>query len=653
MKLSIPLADFSTLTKGQLARYYRAGLETLRDVVFNVPNRYENYQKISLIRDLKHNELAQVQARVLSAKMINGKRSFFRVEIGDEFANHCSVVLFNFIPEKLREFRIGREGIFYGKPTWSAYGFSFAHPKIIWLDEEQSPANIQPIYGAKFNYKTWTQLVDEALEFLDDDSPLNGLPSFKQALHDLHRPRSMEAISTARQRLAFEELLAQQIGLNLMRAERNALKTHALTEPLQILSPLQDLLPFPLTEAQKRAIAEIVQDLQQPRPMHRLLQGDVGSGKTLVAFFACIFTALHEKQAVLLAPTEILAEQHFSNFQKFFKDLDINAVLLTRREKKSLAAIADGSAKIVIGTHAVFQEKVQYHDLALAVVDEQHRFGVMQRAKLQQKGQLMPHQLTMTATPIPRTLAMAQYGDIHFSSLNERPKGRQEIITTLLHETKRAHLIERVGAKCREGAQAYWVCPAIDESEHFEDVIQTADMLQKALPDVKISLVHGKQNADERQELMRDFVAGKTQILVATTVIEVGVDVPNASLMVIENAERFGLAQLHQLRGRVGRGSVQSHCVLLFSDNLSNIARARLNILKETTDGFFIAEEDLRLRGAGEILGERQAGVNLYAFVDWAQDLDLLKQAQEFADPEDSLQREIFQRWQFDEEINN
>jgi len=432
--------------------------------------------------------------------------------------------------------------------------------------------------------------------------------------------------------------LSLRASADAMRSERS----WRLQEPRDELARFRAALPFALTRAQQRAFAEILEDLGRETPMNRLLQGDVGSGKTVVAALAALVAAAAGKQTAVMAPTELLAEQHAASFGRWLGTLDIRVATLlgsqsARERAASLEAIAEGRAAVAIGTHALFQEGVTFDRLALVIVDEQHRFGVQQRLKLKQKGERearTPHQLIMTATPIPRTLAMTAYADLDCSVIDELPPGRQPVLTSVLPESRRVELVERVAAHCAAGRQAYWVCPLIDESEAVESSAASAlvEELRAALPTARIGLIHGRMRAPDKEATMRAFKAAELDLLVATTVIEVGVDVPNASLMIVENAERMGLAQLHQLRGRVGRGTAASHCVLLYKPPLSPLARERLGVLRETTDGFAVAQKDLELRGPGEVLGTRQTGVLQLRVADLVRDADLLPRVIEISD---------------------
>jgi ATP-dependent DNA helicase RecG len=471
------------------------------------------------------------------------------------------------------------------------------------------------------------------------------LPPLDVALRYVHRPppdanvaELEEGRHPAQRRLAFEELLAHQLSLRLLRQETDKDAAWPLPRRKDLAERCRANLPFRLTGAQSRVWAEIEQDLRRPHPMMRLVQGDVGSGKTVVAALAAVRAVEHDAQAAVMAPTELLAEQHARNFSTWLEPLGIRVALLTGRQAGKVRAaletdLASGSIQVAVGTHALFQEGIAFQRLVLAIVDEQHRFGVHQRLQLREKGQhegRFPHQLVMTATPIPRTLAMTAYADLDVSIIDELPPGRTPIKTVVLPDTRRSDIVERIDTACRSGRQAYWVCPLIDESDlvRYEAAEKTAAQLAAALPDVRIGLIHGRMAGKQKDAVMAAFKQGKLDLLVATTVIEVGVDVPNASLMVIENAERMGLAQLHQLRGRVGRGSVESTCVLLYQGPLSPIARERLAVLRETNDGFEVARRDLELRGPGELLGTRQTGLMQLRVADLIRDADLLPDVQ-------------------------
>jgi ATP-dependent DNA helicase RecG len=520
---------------------------------------------------------------------------------------------------------------------------------------------LDPVYPAVegIGPASMRKLIAQALDRLPDEASLEllpaemlqglQLPSLRQAVLGMHRPSrdaDVAALATgahpAQRRLALEELLAHNLSL---RRQRIALQRHhapALAGEGRLAWQLRDALPFSLTDAQQRVFAQIRHDLAQASPMMRLVQGDVGSGKTVVAAMAAMLAVEAGKQAALAAPTELLAEQHLANLRQWLQPLGIRVAWLAgkvtgKARAEAMAEVASGAAQVVVGTHALMQEAVVFHDLALAIVDEQHRFGVHQRLALRDKGasgKSVPHQLIMTATPIPRTLAMAAYADLDVSAIDELPPGRTPVQTIALSGERRPELVERIRAACAEGRQAYWVCTLIDDSD--EVVAQAAqgtyEALLAQLPELRVGLVHGRMKQAEKQSTMRAFKSGDIDLLVATTVIEVGVDVPNASLMIVENAERLGLAQLHQLRGRVGRGAAASNCVLLYQSPLSQMAKQRLATMRETNDGFVIAEKDLELRGPGELLGTRQTGLAAFRVADLARDAGMLPLVRELAD---------------------
>jgi ATP-dependent DNA helicase RecG len=519
----------------------------------------------------------------------------------------------------------------FGEIRMGASGMEIYHPeyKTVTVNEPLPEANLTAIYPTTegLTQVRLRQLMSEALAYASPQSLPELMPNYANsrlnllaALHIVHHPPSdtnrellLAGIHPAQQRLAFEELTAHQISLAQRRQHIQAVPAPAFSADSPVAKQLLAKLPFKLTNAQQRVWGEIANDLTRNKPMLRLIQGDVGSGKTIVAALAACHAVASDWQVGLMAPTEILAEQHFASFSAWFNDLGLPVAWLSGKQgvkerKASLAKIVSGEAKIVVGTHALFQESVEFARLGLVIIDEQHRFGVDQRLALRQKGEQLgfcPHQLIMTATPIPRTLAMSAYGDLDTSVIDELPPNRTPVTTVALPNARRAEVIERVRANCLQGKQAYWVCTLIEESEQLEAQAAEAiyEELQKELPELKLGLVHGKLKANDKQAVMKEFKLGHLDLLIATTVIEVGVDVPNASLMIIENAERLGLAQLHQLRGRVGRGSAVSYCVLMYQSPLSHMGQERLAIMRATTDGFVIAEKDLEIRGPGEVLG--------------------------------------------------
>jgi ATP-dependent DNA helicase RecG len=568
-----------------------------------------------------------------------------------------SLRFFNFYPSQQKQLAPGRRVRLFGDINPGFFGAEMLHPRVRPAgDDTPLPDRLTPVYPttAGLSQASLRRAIEEALQrvSLDDSLPValrsrHALVPFADAVHALHHPRPGESLRDLDERLApawrrikFDELLAQQISLKRAHDARRSRDAPVLATEGELLARFTGLLPFALTGAQRRAWAEIRADLAQHWPMQRLLQGDVGSGKTVVAALACLQAVESGYQAAFMAPTEILAEQHYRKLVAWCEPLGIRVAWLSgslkARDKRAMKAlIASGEAPVVVGTHALIEDAVSFDRLGLAVVDEQHRFGVRQRLALRAKaGGASPHQLMMSATPIPRTLAMSYYADLDVSVIDELPPGRTPVLTKLISATRRDQVVERVRDACAGGAQAYWVCPLIEESEtlQLQTAIDTHTQLVAACEGLTVGLVHGRMKPDEKAAVMSAFVAGEVHLLVATTVIEVGVDVPNASLMVIEHAERFGLSQLHQLRGRVGRGAAESACVLLYEGPLSQTARERLRVIHAYTDGFLIAAEDLKLRGPGEFIGARQSGQPLLRFADLVLDEALVELAREAAD---------------------
>lgn len=632
------------------------GLLSLQDLWLHLPLRYEDRTRIVAIRDLRPGATAQVEGRVSAVERGFRYRPSLRVAIDDDSRATLTLRFFHFNRSQAAQFAPGRRVRCYGDARPGAHGLEMVHPSYRFLGENDDGAlrdSLDPVYPAVegIGPQSLARIIAEALRRLPPAESLEllpaslresmGLPSLREALLLAHRPPPeadvalfTNGLHPALQRLALEELLAHHLSL---RRQRIALRAHGAM-PLrgggELVRSLRRQLPYSLTGAQERVFAEVSGDLRQNEPMLRLVQGDVGSGKTVVAALAALAAVDAGKQVALMAPTELLAEQHLANFRAWLEPLGVRVVWLAGKVSGKaravvLADIASGAAQVVIGTHALMQEGVAFKDLALAIVDEQHRFGVHQRLALREKGLadgFAPHQLVMTATPIPRTLAMTAYADLDYSLIDELPPGRTPVATAVVSNARRDEVVERVRAACAEGRQAYWVCTLIEESETLE--AQAAEAiaaeLAERLPALRVGLVHGRIPGRQRLEIMNAFKAGQIELLVATTVIEVGVDVPRASLMIIENAERLGLAQLHQLRGRVGRGRDASHCVLLYQAPLSLAGRARLDAMRETCDGFVLAERDLELRGPGELLGTRQTGLMGLRFADHGRDGALL-----------------------------
>jgi ATP-dependent DNA helicase RecG len=632
----------------------KVGLETLQDVLFHLPLRYQDRTRIVPIGALRPGQDAVVEGIVAGADVVMGRRSSLLVRLQDG-SGTLSLRFYHFSQAQKEGLKRGTQVRCYGEVRPGSSGLEIYHPEYRALSGNEQIAveqTLTPIYPTTegLTQQRLRQLSEQALARLGPHSLPDWLPReladdyqlspLDQAIRYLHRPppdADLEELAEGRHwaqhRLAFEELLTHQLSLQRLRESVRAQQAPAL--PLAKTLPQQYLanLGFTPTGAQQRVGAEIAYDLSQSEPMLRLVQGDVGAGKTVVAAFAALQALEAGYQVALMAPTEILAEQHFINFSKWLAPLGLDVAWLAGKLKgkaraSALEQIAAG-APMVVGTHALFQDEVRFAKLALVIIDEQHRFGVQQRLALRQKGiggRMCPHQLIMTATPIPRTLAMSAYADLDTSILDELPPGRTPVNTLVIADSRRLEVVERVRLACNEGRQAYWVCTLIEESEELtcQAAETTFTDLAAALGGLNVGLIHGRMKPAEKAAVMDQFKQGQLQLLVATTVIEVGVDVPNASLMIIENPERLGLAQLHQLRGRVGRGSAASHCLLLYHPPLSQLGRERLAIMRETCDGFVIAEKDLELRGPGEMLGTRQTGLLQFKVADLMRDADLL-----------------------------
>lgn len=632
----------------------KVGLETLQDVLFHLPLRYQDRTRIVPIGALRPGQDAVVEGIVAGADVVMGRRRSLLVRLQDG-SGTLSLRFYHFSQAQKEGLKRGTQIRCYGEVRPGSSGLEIYHPEYRALSGNEPIAveqTLTPIYPTTegLTQQRLRQLSEQALARLGPHSLPDWLPReladdyqlspLDQAIRYLHRPppdADLEELAEGRHwaqhRLAFEELLTHQLSLQRLRESVRAQQAPAL--PIARSLPQQYLanLGFTPTGAQQRVGAEIAYDLSQSEPMLRLVQGDVGAGKTVVAAFAALQALEAGYQVALMAPTEILAEQHFLNFSKWLAPLGLDVAWLAGKLKgkaraSALEQIASG-VPMVVGTHALFQEEVQFQKLALVIIDEQHRFGVQQRLALRQKGvggRMCPHQLIMTATPIPRTLAMSAYADLDTSILDELPPGRTPVNTLVIADSRRLEVVERVRLACNEGRQAYWVCTLIEESEELtcQAAETTFEDLSAALGGLNVGLIHGRMKPAEKAAVMDQLKQGQLQLLVATTVIEVGVDVPNASLMIIENPERLGLAQLHQLRGRVGRGSAASHCVLLYHAPLSQLGRQRLAIMRETCDGFVIAEKDLELRGPGEMLGTRQTGLLQFKVADLMRDADLL-----------------------------
>ncbi len=681
MSAAVPAKTQSPAQKALL----KLGLARDIDLALHLPLRYEDETRLSRLADARDGEVVQIEAWVISSEISLAPRRQLKVKV-DDGSDTCVLRFLNFYPSHQKTLTEGAVVRVRGELRGGFLGREMVHPSFK-LAGGELPQSLTPVYStvAQLPQAYLRKAVQSGLARADvsDTLPPGASPlvrgdfwRLKDALQFLHHPSAQVSLATLEDRshpawirLKAEELLAQQLSQLQSRRERDAMRAPALVPPVDaphggLRAQLMARLPFALTGAQQRVDAEIAGDLQKIWPMHRLLQGDVGSGKTVVAALAAVRCMDAGWQCALMAPTEILAEQHFRKLVDWLEPLGLQTAWLTGSQKaaerrKALAAIESGAAGLVVGTHAVIQDKVQFKNLALAIIDEQHRFGVAQRLALRSKmtGDTAqePHLLMMSATPIPRTLAMSYYADLDVSTIDELPPGRTPIVTKVVSDSRRDEVVERIRSQLDEGRQVYWVCPLIEESEALDlrNATETHEALSAALPGTEVALLHSRIPQAEKKAVMERFNAGQTGVLVSTTVIEVGVDVPNASLMVIEHAERFGLSQLHQLRGRVGRGAAASACVLLYSTGdaprLGETARARLKAMAQTQDGFEIARRDLDIRGPGEFLGARQSGAPLLRFADLATDTELLAWARDLAplmlDRHPGLAQRHIQRW--------
>ncbi len=676
---AIPLSSLAGVGASQSSKLAKIGLYTLQDLLLHLPLRYEDRTQLCTIDQLLPGIHTTVEGEVLNCNISFSGRRMMTCQISDG-TGILTLRFFNFNAAMKNSLSTGRRVLAYGEAKRGKYGAEMNHPEYRIQGDLSTPElqeTLTPVYPTTEGIRqaTLRKLTDQALEVLQTCAITEllpaelsqGLMSLPEALHILHRPPPDVQLSEldsgkhpAQRRLILEELLAHNLSMLALRAGAQRYHALSLNKNDALKNNFLAALPFKPTAAQNRVVAEIEHDMTLDIPMMRLVQGDVGSGKTLVAALAALRAIAHGNQVALMAPTELLAEQHVTNFRHWFAPLGIEVGWLAGKQKGKARlaqqeAIASGLVTMVVGTHAIFQEQVQFARLALVIIDEQHRFGVHQRLALWEKGQAQgfhPHQLIMTATPIPRTLAMTAYADLDTSVIDELPPGRTPVTTVAIADTRRNEIIERVRHACLdEGRQAYWVCTLIEESELLE--AQAAEVtweeLKNQLTELNIGLVHGRMKPQEKQAVMLAFKQGELQLLVATTVIEVGVDVPNASLMIIENPERLGLAQLHQLRGRVGRGAIASHCVLLYKSPLSKTAQRRLQVLRNSNDGFFIAQQDLEIRGPGELLGTRQTGTAEFKVADLLRDQAMIPEVQRLARhiheryPEQALA--LIERW--------
>lgn len=649
----------------------KLGLHNIQDVLFNLPYRYEDRSRIVPIGALRQGQSALIEGVINYADTgftRSGKRRRMLLLHLSDGTGNIILRFFYFNKQQQQNLQAGTRIRCFGDVRFGASSLEIVHPEYTVIADETTAeveACLTPVYHTTdgISQVLLRRLSDQCLALLNQDLLADYLPpalrentqgySLSEAIRYVHRPpvnadlnQLLEGAHPAQARLVFEELLAHHLSLQTLRVKARQHPAAKLQTENHLLYQFIKLLPFELTRAQQKVNQDILQDLESGVPMMRLVQGDVGSGKTVVAALACLKAIEAGQQAAIMAPTEILAEQHYQNFQNWFAPLDIKVVWLSGQLKGSkrqqvLQQLACGDAQIAVGTHALFQDEVEFKSLALAVTDEQHRFGVQQRMALARKARpigrqgehYLAHQLIMTATPIPRSLAMTAYADLDYSVIDELPPGRKPVSTVVIPQERRDEILQRIEKSCAQGRQAYWVCTLVEESESLQcqAAENTAEMLQQMLQAVSVGLVHGRMKSNEKDAIMQRFKRGEIQLLVATTVIEVGVDVPNASLMIIENAERLGLSQLHQLRGRVGRGDEASHCVLMFKSPLSENGKQRLAIMRQTNSGFEIAQKDLQLRGPGEVLGTRQTGLVQMKIADIVRDEYLLDEVKQVA----------------------
>ncbi len=662
----------------------RLGLITQRDLLFHLPLRYEDRTQITAVGALQAGQRSLVQAEVLYTAVNFRRRGPSRKVLVAKLADDSGVFTLRLFYFNARQQQMLEKGNWlrcFGEARIAQGEMEMIHPELEVIDIDQPKAlqqNLTPVYPTTegLHQMAIGKIIHQAIDNLQANNieetlpqgwlATQNFPDFKTAMLNLHCPVNRddtrliaERRHPAQNRFIVEELSAHRLALLERRIEIRARETPQIESSEKLQKQLQAELPFQLTNAQQRAISGLMQDFDSSKPMMRLLQGDVGSGKTIVAALACLPVIESGMQCALMVPTEILAEQHAQNFRQWFEPLGLNVVSLLgadkgKKRQTKLAQIAAGEAAMVIGTHALFQASVEFHSLGFIIIDEQHRFGVDQRLALQKKtiDEKMPHQLIMTATPIPRTLAMSIYADLDYTQIDELPPGRKPVTTSIISEQQRQSLIDRVAASCAEGGQVYWVCTLIEESEALqcEAAEVTFESLKQQLPQISIALVHGRMKASEKEEVIQAFKNRETQILVATTVIEVGVDVPNASIMIIENPERLGLSQIHQLRGRVGRGKRESFCILLVKNGLSDLSRQRLDTVRRYHDGFKIAEKDLQIRGAGEVLGTRQTGEASFKIADILRDQKWFAEVAKLSaileqKPHAGMRRQLLQNW--------
>ncbi|MBV52506.1 MAG: ATP-dependent DNA helicase RecG [Coxiellaceae bacterium] len=662
--VKVPVTQLKGIGIKSAAKLHDLGIYSIQDLLFHLPLRYEDRTVIIPIERVVVGERCLIAGEIENSAITGGARRFLRCKLKDD-TGVITLRFFHFNRSQLQTFQQpGIKICCFGEVRSTQYGLEMVHPEYRIIDnagELMSNSSMTPVYPTLQGLKQslWRRLMSQAMSYLQQANyhlqeglpekiiSHYQLPSLHDALCYLHSPtyplstdKGRSELFFMKKRLIFEELLTHQFSLMRLRSVIQS-KPACMIDCLDLQHRLISNLSFELTSAQKRVVFEINDDLRKGEPMLRLVQGDVGCGKTIVAALAALAVIDAGYQVAIMAPTELLAEQHYQQFKRWLQPMNVSVGWLpgklpSKIKAETLSHIRSGDLSLVVGTHALIQDNVEFNALALVIIDEQHRFGVYQRLSLKSKGEssdMLPHQLIMTATPIPRSLAMSAYGDLDCSIIDELPPGRKPIETVMIEQSKREQVIARVRENCSTGCQAYWVCTLVEESEvlHCQAAESTAEQLQLCMPDLSIGLIHGRLSSAEKESMMHAFASGEVDVLVATTVVEVGVDVPNASLMIIENPERLGLAQLHQLRGRVGRGLSASFCVLLYQSPLSKNAQSRLQVIRESSDGFYIAQQDLILRGPGELLGARQAGLARYRVADMLRDEDLIFEVQRIA----------------------
>ena len=672
------LLDLKGIGQKGLIKLNKIGINSIEDLLFHLPIRYNDKTKLFKISDLEPGKKLLFEGRIEKANVIFFKKRMFVVRISDETGS-VQLRFFYFNKSQMSNFSIGRNVRCFGELRVASNTKEVVHPECLFFDKEKPPLDefLTPVYPLTEGLHQYSlrNFIKQSLSFLKSgkivlpellpDKVLKkyNLVDISTAISNIHNPRKnisheelIDSRNQNKKRLVFEELLAHQLVFKQIRAFNKKLSSFPLDNNIKPIEELITKLPFSPTNSQIEVMKQITHDMQKSIPMTRLVQGDVGSGKTLVALFGALHAISNGFQVAFMAPTEILSEQHYQSIKLMLKDFDIKISLLyggmKLKEKETVTEdIKLGNTDLIIGTHALIQNQVKFKNLALIIIDEQHKFGVHQRMTLTSKGrnyETFPHQLILTATPIPRTLAMTLYGNLDYSIIDEMPKGRMEIETIALSESRRSEIFEKITKQCHEGNQVFWVCPIIDESEVLEckAATNTYDEIRKKLKEINVSLIHGRMKMQEKEKIMNDFRSKKIDLLVSTTIIEVGLDVPNATVIVIENSERMGLSQLHQLRGRVGRGSKKSTCILIYKSGLNEIARNRIDILRKNKNGFDIAKEDLDIRGPGEILGKRQKGDINFKIANVSRDYMFINDTKECSEIiSDKLSEKLVKRW--------